>query len=104
MLSFADVGSHVGIVEGIGSDAESFKLDIYCLQVLDFMAEFVQVPAVVVGNSIGSLASVMVSPAYLGHSGPGHSIPHIFVLYDDILLPIQRRQQSHRQLSRAWCF
>ena len=30
------------------------------VQVLDFMSEFVQVPAVIVGNSIGSLACLMV--------------------------------------------
>ncbi len=35
-------------------------------QVLDFMKEFVQVPAVVVGNSMGGLTSLMVSLALKG--------------------------------------
>ena len=45
-------------------------------QILDFMAEFVDTPAVLVGNSIGSLAVLMVwmQPFWLARAHPEHHL------------------------------
>lgn len=40
-----------------------YSTELWRDQLLDFMAEFVDAPAVLVGNSIGSLVSLMVSYA-----------------------------------------
>ena len=40
-----------------------YSMELWRDQILDFMAAHVQQPAVIVGNSIGSLASLMVTEA-----------------------------------------
>ncbi len=41
----------------------AYEMELWRDQILDFMAEFVQQPAAIVGNSLGSLASLMVAAA-----------------------------------------
>ncbi len=41
----------------------AYSTELWRDQVLDFLAEFVDAPAVLVGNSIGSLVSLMVRRA-----------------------------------------
>ena len=42
-----------------------YSTELWRDQLMDFMSEFVDAPAVLVGNSIGSLVSLMVSRAHL---------------------------------------
>ena len=42
-----------------------YSTELWRDQLMDFMSEFVDAPAVLVGNSIGSLVSLMVSPAHV---------------------------------------
>lgn len=41
-------------------------MELWRDQIHDFLQEFVQVPAVIVGNSIGSLATLMVAAEHPG--------------------------------------
>ena len=42
-----------------------YSTELWRDQLMDFMSEFMDAPAVLVGNSIGSLVSLMVSPAHV---------------------------------------
>lgn len=51
---------------GQGSSAKpalDYSMELWAEQLSDFLAEFVQRPAVLVGNSVGSLACLMAADA-----------------------------------------
>ena len=54
-----------------------YTVDLWRDLVVDFLAEFVEGPAVLVGNSLGSLIALAVSPAVHSRSADGACVSHL---------------------------